>query len=112
MERFVIAALLVAIGVAVALVLERRRPAPPTQSRWAVPTQLDRDDFADRGAVPWLVTVFTSSTCESCGRATAKAAVLASPQGAYEEGPDQKRKALHERYHIDDVPSHVNVDHE
>ena len=54
MERFVIAALLVAIGVAVALVLERRRPAPPTQSRWAVPTQLDRDDFADRGAVPWL----------------------------------------------------------
>jgi hypothetical protein len=112
MERFVIAALLVVIGVAVALVLERRRPAPPTQSRWAVPTQLDRDDFSDRGAVPWLVAVFTSSTCESCGRATAKAAVLASPLVAYEEVPYQSRKDLHERYHVEAVPCIVVADPE
>ena len=112
MERFVIAALLVAIGVVVAVVLERRRPAPPTQSRWAVPTQLDRDDFADRGSVPWLVAVFTSSTCESCGRATAKAAVLASPVVAYEEVPYQSRKDLHERYHVEAVPCIVVADPE
>ena len=112
MERFVIAAVLVAIGVVVAVVLERRRPAPPTQSRWAVPTQLDRDDFDDGGSVPWLVAVFTSSTCESCGRATAKASVVASPQVAYQEVPYQTRRDLHERYHIEAVPCIVVADPE
>src|SRR3954470_3993170 len=104
MERFVIAAVLVAIAIVVALVLERRRPAPPTQSLWAVPTQLDREDFDDHGAIPWLVAVFTSATCDSCERATAKASVVASPQVAYQEVPYQTRRDLHERYHIDAVP--------
>src|SRR5205823_14282589 len=99
MERFVIAGALVVIGVVVAVVLERRRPQPPTQDRWPVPTQLDRDDF-DRGVTPWLVAVFTSSTCESCERATAKARVLASAQVGYQEVPYQTRKDLHERYNI------------
>ena len=109
MERLLIAAALVMVAVAIAFLLERRRPAPPTQARWAVPTQLDRADFRG-GDHPWLVVVFTSSTCESCGRATAKAAVLASPQVAYQEVSYQSDKALHERYAIDAVPCIVVAD--
>ena len=109
MERLLIAAALVVVAVAVAFVLERRRPAPPTQARWAVPTQLDRSDFAGADH-PWLVAVFTSSACESCARATAKAAVLASPRVAYQEVPYQSEKDLHERYSIDAVPCIVVAD--
>ncbi len=109
MERLAIAAVLVAMAAAAALVLRRGRPAPPTQPRWAVPTQLDRQDFegADR---PWLVAVFTSSACESCQRATAKAEVLASEQVAYQDVAYQERRDLHERYGIDAVPTIVMAD--
>ena len=111
MERFLIAGVLIVIGVVVAVVLERRRPQPPTQDRWPVPTQLDRDDF-DGGAAPWLVAVFTSATCESCARATAKASVLASPSVAYLEVPYQTRKDLHVRYGVEAVPCIVVADSE
>jgi hypothetical protein len=103
-ERLIIAAVLVGLAVIAALVIDRRRPAPPTQSRrWPVPVQLDRADF-DGGHRPWLVAVFTSSACESCARATAKAEVLASAVVAYQEVPYQTRKDLHERYGIEIVP--------
>ncbi|MDP9386544.1 MAG: thioredoxin family protein [Actinomycetota bacterium] len=106
-----LAAVLVALAVVVARVLERRRPAPPTQSRWAVPAQLDRADFAAPER-PWLVAVFTSSTCASCEEATAKAGVLASPQVAYEEIPYQERGDLHRRYAVEAVPTIVMADGE
>lgn len=111
MERLIVAGALVALAAAAALILRRRRPAPPTQPRWAVPLQVDRGDFAgdDRA---WLVAVFTSSACESCQRATAKAAVLASPQVSYEEIAYQDRKHLHERYGIEAVPTIVMADTE
>ena len=99
-----VAAVLVAVAVVAALLIQRRRPAPPTQSRhWDVPAQLDRADFTGAD-LPWLVAVFTSSTCDSCERATAKAAVLASSLVAYEEIPYQSRKDLHERYNDEVVP--------
>ena len=81
MERLLVAAVLVALAVVVAFVLERRRPEPPTQPRWAVPTQPDRADFggADRER---LGAEFTSPGCESCRRAPAKAAVRARPRVA------------------------------
>ena len=65
MTRVLIALVLVAIAAVVALVVERRRPAPPTQPTFAVPAQLDRDDF-DRPDAAWLVAVFTSATCDAC----------------------------------------------
>ena len=104
MSRLLIAVALVLVAVAMALVLRRRRPAPPTQPRWAVPVQLDRADFEGPSA-PWLVVVFTSATCESCGQATAKAAVLASPEVAYQEVSYQQRQDLHDRYGIEAVPT-------
>jgi thioredoxin-related protein len=103
MSRVVIALVLIAVVVVVALVLQRRRPQPPTQSRWAVPSQLDRNDF-DRPDAPYLVAVFTSATCASCEGARAKASVLASRNVAFQELSYQTRKDLHERYAVETVP--------
>jgi hypothetical protein len=103
-ERVVIAGVLVAIAVVVAIVLERRgRRDAPTTPRWAVPSQLDRADFA-RPSAPWLVTVWTSATCDSCRGTAAKAAVLASDEVAVEEIEVSARRDLHDRYGIDAVP--------
>ena len=111
-DRVVVALVLLGIAVAVAVLLERRKPAPPTQpKRWEVPTQLDRDDFDGRDH-PWLVAVFTSSTCESCEKVLPKARVLASPEVAVTEVPYQARKDLHERYGVDVVPTLVVADPE
>lgn len=104
MERLVLAAVLVVVAVIVAVVVERRRPEPPTQPRrWEVPAQLDRNDFPG-GDVPWLVVVFTSNDCESCGRVVPKVSVLASPSVEVVAVAFQDRKDLHERYNVDVVP--------
>jgi hypothetical protein len=110
-EQFLIAAVLVVLAGAIAFFLRRRRPQPPTQPRWSVPTQLDRADFtaAER---PWLVVVFTSATCDSCAQATSKASLLESPEVAYEEVPWQDRKDLHTRYAVDVVPMTLVADEE
>jgi Thioredoxin domain len=110
-DRLIVAAGLITLAAAAALLLRRQRPEPPTQPRWAVPLQLDRRDFGGERQ-PWLVAVFTSSGCQSCERATAKAAVLASPQVTFEEISYQDRQDLHERYGIDAVPTIVMADRE
>ena len=109
MERLVVAAALVAVAVAVARLLERHRPSPPTQPRWEPPAQLDRGDFAGADR-PWLVAVFTSATCDSCLDATAKARVLASAEVAFQDVPWQERKDLHDRYSVEVVPTTVIAD--
>ena len=109
MDRLILAAALVAAAVVVAAVLRRRRPEPPTQTRWAVPQQLDRRDFASPDA-PFLVVVFTSQTCASCSRATAKAAPLASGQVGYQEVTYQDHRDLHDRYGVEAVPTTVVAD--
>ncbi len=109
-ERLVVALVLVALAVVVAVVLDRRKPAPPTQSkRWEVPTQLDRDDF-DEADRPWLVAVFTSSSCDSCAKVLPKARVLESDEVAVVEVSYQDRKDLHRRYGVDVVPTLVAAD--
>ncbi|MDQ1437916.1 MAG: hypothetical protein QOK43_1545 [Acidimicrobiaceae bacterium] len=109
MERLLLAAAIVVVASVVAAVLRRRRPAPPTQPQYQVPAQLDRDDF-DGPDRPWLVAVFSSATCQSCERAVAKAAVLASETVAVQDVSYQDRKDLHERYAIDAVPTIVVAD--
>jgi thiol-disulfide isomerase/thioredoxin len=110
MERLAIALALLAVAVVVAVILERRKPGPPTQPRtWEAPTQLDRADFDGRDH-PWLVAVFTSATCESCAKVMPKAEVLASETVAVVEVPYQSRKDLHQRYAVDVVPTLVVAD--
>jgi hypothetical protein len=72
--------------------------------------QLDRNDF-DRAGAPWLVAVFTSSTCASCADVVSKAAaVLSADDVAVVEVAYQHRPDLHARYAIDAVPALVLAD--
>jgi hypothetical protein len=111
MSRLAIALALVVIAVVVALVIERRRPAPPTQPTWAVPSQVDRDDF-DRPDLPWLLIVFTSATCTTCAGVWTRVRPLENEQVAVQEVEAVLRKDLHQRYAIDVVPMLLVVDRE
>ena len=110
-ERFLVAGAVVLVVAVVAVVLERRRPEPPTQAVWSVPAQLDRDDFG-RPETPWLVAVFSSESCDSCAKALAKARVLASDQVAVEDVEIGAHPDLHRRYHVEAVPTIVVADDE
>ena len=109
MTRILIAVALVAVALVIAYVLEKRKPAPPTQPTWAVPSQLDRADF-DRPDAPWLVAVFTSATCTTCAGVLAKARPLQNDDVAVQEVEAVARKDLHQRYAIDAVPTLVVAD--
>jgi protein-disulfide isomerase len=112
MERLVVAAVLVAVAVAAAFLLERRRRDAPTQGSprtYPVPQQLDRSDF-DRPDVPWLVVVFTSATCDTCAKAVQVAAPLASDRVAVVEVESAEQPDLHQRYGIEAVPTLVVAD--
>lgn len=108
-ERLIVAAVLIAVAVAVALVLERRRPDAPTQGSWTVPSQLDRRDFP-RPDAPWLVAVFTSATCGTCASVAAAARPLESDAIAVIEAEAKEHQDLHDRYGIDAVPALVVAD--
>jgi hypothetical protein len=110
-DRLLVAAALAAAAVAVAALIQRRRPDPPTQARWRVPSLLDRADFT-RPDAPWLVAVFSSSTCDACQAALAKAEVLASDAVAVQEVEAGAQAALHQRYRIEAVPLIVVADAE
>lgn len=109
MDRVLLALAIIAVAAVAAAVIRSRRPAPPTQGAWPVPRQLDRRDF-EHSEMPWLVAVFTSSTCESCAQAIEKAAVLAAPEVVVVDVPFQTRKDLHQRYGVEAVPTIVMAD--
>lgn len=112
MERLLLATVLVAVAAGMAYFLRGRTGTEaPTQAKWAVPTQLDRDDFAARD-LDWIVVVFTSATCDSCMEAVAKARVLGSPQVGFQEVAYQDDKDLHARYGVEAVPTIVMADAE
>jgi hypothetical protein len=111
MERVLIAAGLAVAVAALAWVVQRRRPEPPTQRRWAVPDQLDRADFERPGA-PFLVAVFTSATCNSCAQTVVQAQDVASADVVVEEVEIAAHGDLHSRYNIEAVPTLVVADRE
>lgn len=102
-----------AIAVVAALVITRRtRVDAPTQpDGYAVPGMLDRSDF-HRPDAPWLVAVFSSSSCLACREVWEKASALASDEVVVQEIEAAERKDLHERYRIDAVPMVVVADDE
>jgi hypothetical protein len=109
MERVLLAVgIALAVGL-LAILLERRRPEPPSQRKWAVPDQLDRADF-DRPGAPWLVAVFSSATCNSCATAVARARGLASADVAVQEVEVGAQGDLHRRYNVEAVPTLVVAD--
>lgn len=110
MERLLVAVVIVLVAAAVGEVARRRRRVdPPTQPRRELPTQLDRQDFADPGS-PWLVAVFSSDTCSTCADVVSKAQVLRSHDVAVDIVPYQHRRDTHSRYAIDAVPCLVIAD--
>jgi len=111
MERLLIVAAIVVLAAGVAAVVRRMRPEPPTQGRWPVPTQLDRVDF-ERPDAPWLVVVFSSTTCLSCADAVEKARVLAAAEVVVQEVEVAARPGLHRRYGIEAVPVTIVADGE
>lgn len=112
MTRLLIALVIIAVAAAVAFAVQRRRePDAPTQRRYNVPEQLDRNDFA-RPDAPWLVAVFTSDTCDKCADVATKAAVLESDEVAVANLDFVRDRNLHDRYKIDAVPTLVIVDGE
>ena len=111
MTRLAIAVGLVVVALVIAYVLEKRKPAPPTQPSWAVPSQLDRADF-DRPDAPWLVAVFTSATCNTCAGVLARVRPLENDEVAVQDVEAVERRDLHQRYGIDAVPTLVVADAE
>jgi hypothetical protein len=110
MERLIVALAIVAVVAVISVVARRRRIADaPTQRRYSVPDQLDRHDFP-RPDAPWLVAVFSSSTCDVCAQVVAKAHVLESREVAVVDVEYSTDRALHERYAIDAVPTLVVAD--
>ncbi len=110
MERVLLVVVLAAAAVAVALVIERRRrPPAPTNVRHTLPQRLDRRDFV-RPEAPWLVAVFTSATCQSCGGVWDKARLLASDQVAVQAVEVTAAPEVHRKYAIDAVPAVVVAD--
>jgi hypothetical protein len=105
-------AVLVAVG-AVAVVLERRRRAvaAPVRDPFPVPRQLVRGDFAHPEA-PWLVALFSSTTCDGCEAMRGRVEALASPQVAVVDVSWQDGRPLHERYEISGVPMVLIADAE
>lgn len=104
MVQVLVVLVLGAAAGAVALVLRRRDADAPEQgASWAVPTHLDRSDF-DRPEAPWLVAVFSSATCLSCGDTWAKAQLLESDAVSVQEVEARSRQDLHDRYQVEAVP--------
>lgn len=104
MERLLLVVALGLVAVAVAALLRARtRLDAPTRPTWAVPDQVDRREFA-RPDAPWLVAVFSSSTCLACRSTWDKARQLESDDVAVQHVDAVEGKALHERYGVDAVP--------
>ncbi|MGN6695251.1 MAG: thioredoxin domain-containing protein [Aquihabitans sp.] len=110
MTQLAIVVIVGAIAGVIAWCLQRRSaPQPERGSSWTVPELVNRADF-DRPDAPWLVVLFSSSTCLACRGTAAKAELLASDVVAYQEVDHVERKDLHDRYGIDAVPLLLLVD--
>lgn len=109
-ERALIALALAAVALVVAAIVQRRQRADaPVRTGYAVPAQVDRSDFP-QSDVPWLVAVFTSSTCSTCAGVWERAQPLASPAVAVVEVEYTAARSLHDRYAIEAVPATLIVD--
>lgn len=104
MERvLVLLALAAGAGVVAALVRSRLGTDAPTRPAWVVPDHVDRADL-DRPGTPWMVAVFSSSTCLACRATWEKARQMESDEVAVQDIDAVTGKALHDRYGVDAVP--------
>lgn len=75
----------------------------PTRPAWVVPSHVDRRDLA-RPEAPWMVALFSSTTCLACRATWDKVQPLESDDVAVQDIDTIADRALHERYGVDAVP--------
>jgi hypothetical protein len=110
--RVAIGVVLVAVAVTVAFVIERRRRgASPVRDAYPVPRQLYRPDFP-RPDAPWLVALFSSTTCDSCAAMHQAVLGLETDDVAVCDIEFSAARDLHERYAISGVPMVLIADAE
>ena len=109
MEK-IVASIILLIAAILSFIVRRRKPDAPSQTSHVVPQQLSRKDF-ESDQKPWLLAVFTSSTCDACQGVATKAKVLASKDVEVQIIDYLDRRDLHARYSIDAVPTTVIADH-
>lgn len=109
MSRVILILLAMTVALVVSAVLRRRSVDAPTQGSFEAPSQLNRNDFASPDS-PWLVVLFSSSTCNACADVASKAAILSSREVAVVNVDYVENKDLHARYKIEAVPTLVIAD--
>ncbi len=111
MARILVLLGLTVVAIGVALVLQRRRPDPPSAPSYRAPTQVDRSDFNSPSS-DILLAVFTSATCSSCAVALESASKVIAGQSALslQEIEVNRDAQLHSRYKIDGVPTTLIID--
>jgi hypothetical protein len=108
--RILLALVLAGVAVGIAALLQRRqRPDAPVRTGYDVPDQVARADFV-RPDAPWLVAVFTSSTCGTCAGVWDRARPVESGVVAVQEVEYGTDRDLHDRYAIDAVPTTLIID--
>jgi len=110
-ERLIVLVILSLVAVAIALLMQRRRPDPPSAPSYRSPSQLDRNDF-DRPDAPALVVVFASEACDTCPGVWSAVDQLPPERIATQQVTVQADPGLHQRYRIDGVPTTVIANHE
>lgn len=103
------AALILVLAATLGVVVRKRKPDAPSQSSNLIPHQLNRKDFVSPEK-PWLLVVFTSSTCDACQDVATKAEVLTSQDVAVQIINYLEMRNLHRQYAIDSVPTTVIAD--
>ncbi|MEI8022820.1 MAG: thioredoxin domain-containing protein [Actinomycetota bacterium] len=105
----IIASVILVFAASLSFFVRKCKPDAPSQTTHTVPQQLSRDDFFS-AEKPWLLAVFTSSTCDACQDVATKAKVLASQDVAVQIIEFREMPDLHARYSIDAVPTTVIAD--
>ena len=103
------AALILVMAATLGVVVRKRKPDAPSQTSNLIPQQLNRKDFVSPEK-PWLLVVFTSSTCDACQDVATKAKVLTSQDVAVQIIDYLEMRNLHRQYAIDSVPTTVIAD--
>lgn len=96
------------IAVAVAVLLQRRRPEPPSSPSYRAIAEVDRSEFA-HGDVPLLVVMFGSNSCHTCPQVWAMLETIEGPGIAVQRVDVQVDPDRHRRYRIDGVPTTIVV---
>ena len=109
--RVLVATVVLLVAAGIAVVFERRRGSAggPIRDPYPVPRQLFRADFP-RPDAPWLVALFSSTTCDGCEAMRSKVLTLDSPEVVAVDVSFQAARELHERYEISGVPMGLIAD--